>query len=44
MEEQFYGKKYYVEDKELMQTIMDNPELFTQFKKFLEMMNYASKT
>jgi len=43
MEEQFYGKKDNVADKELMQTVMDNPELLTQFKKFVEMMNFASK-
>ena len=43
MEEQFYGKKDNVADKELMQTVMDNPELLTQFKKFVEMMNSASK-
>jgi len=44
MEEQFYGKKDNVADKELMQTVMDNPELLTQFKLFVEMMNSASKT
>ena len=43
MEEQFYGKKDNVADKELMQTVMDNPELLIQFKLFVGMMGRQVK-